>query len=118
MTHDPQITSRFSLSQTSRMSFAVAGCAFTAAVIGLLINHFMSGWMAAGGMAGVGLFYLAVGLLNLGQSSPVYSEDGPLSTTSAHRLSDASNVHDVVIERVLETTNDVLGEKNLTKAGH
>ena len=50
---------------TSKMAFAVAVCALTAAGVGAIVNHWMTGWMAIGGMTGVGLFYFAIGLLNL-----------------------------------------------------
>ena len=71
MSHDSQTSTRREMTPASKMSFAVAACAFAAAGIGLLINQWMSGWMAVGGMAGVGLFYLAVGLLNLGSTGSV-----------------------------------------------
>ena len=115
MTQHSQAVDRWTLSSTSKMSFAVAGCAFAAAGIGLLINQWMSGWMAVGGMAGVGLFYLAVGLLNLGST---FNEDSDLTETSAHRLSgvsNVSNVDDVAIERTRETIG-ASGNENLAKA--
>ena len=46
--------SEFSLSPASRMSFAISACAFAAAGIGTVVNHWLTGWMAVGGMAGVG----------------------------------------------------------------
>jgi hypothetical protein len=85
------------------MSFAVSAFAFAAAGVGLLINQWMSGWMAVGGMAGLGLFYLAIGVLNLGSSHSAFLEDGELNQTSAHRLSEATNV-DLATERTHETT--------------
>ncbi len=109
MSDRPPMTSRSGLNSTSSMSFAVALFAFAAAGAGVLVNHWMSGWMAVGGMAGVGLFYLAVGLLNLGSSEPIFIEDHDFTATATHRLSDATNVDDVAIER---TSDIVVGSQN------
>ena len=68
------------LNPTSQMAFAVALCALAAAGVGSIVNHWMTGWMAVGGMAGVGLFYLAVGLLNL--RSRTSFEDATMSNVS------------------------------------
>ena len=78
------------LNQTSSMSFAVAGCAFAAAAIGILVNHWLSGWMAVAGMAGVGLFYLAIGLLNLGTSDSIFLDEGEGAESSSRRASHAN----------------------------
>ncbi len=110
MSRDSQSSGRPEMSPTSKMSFAVAACAFGAAGIGLLINQWMSGWMAVGGMAGVGLFYLAVGLLNLGSTSSIFSDESDLIQTASHRLSDATNVDDLAIERPAETIDGVRAE--------
>ena len=69
MSQDFRRTARTSLNAVSKVSFAVAITAFATALLGLLINQIFTGWMAAGGMAGVGLFYLAIGVLNLEWSS-------------------------------------------------
>lgn len=70
------------LNPTSQMAFAVAACALVAAVIGVIINHWMTGWMAVGGMVGVGLFYLAVGILNLSSAGvPAYEDDDKLNAS-------------------------------------
>ena len=111
MVQNSQTVGRSEMNPTSKMSFAVAGCAFGAAAIGLLINHWMSGWMAVGGMAGLGLFYLAIGVLSLGSSNSVFIEDRDLTETAAHRLSSASNVDDLAVERTHETQSE-----NLTKS--
>lgn len=55
----------FSMTPASQMSLAVSFCAFAAAGVGTVVNHWLTGWMAVGGMVGVGFFYLAVGILNL-----------------------------------------------------
>lgn len=96
--NQPQTSGGSHLNPTSKMSFAVAGCAFAAAVIGVLINQWMSGWMAVGGMAGVGLFYLAIGLLNLGGVESIYSDESELVESASHRLSGAANVDDLAVE--------------------
>ncbi len=99
MSRDSQTPSRRELNSTSQMSFAVAACAFAAAALGLLINQWMSGWMAVGGMAGLGLFYLAIGLLNLGSTEPMFTQESDLIETASHRLSGAMNVDDLTTRR-------------------
>ena len=115
MTHNPETGSRPDLNPTSKMSFAVAACAFTAAGFGLLINQWLSGWMAVGGMAGVGLFYLAVGLLNLGSVGSVFTSESELTGTASHRLSDAMNVDNLEVKRPVETVQKTQAE-NLVAA--
>ena len=103
MSRDSQPSSRRELNSTSQMSFAVAACAFGAAALGLLINQWMSGWMAVGGMAGLGLFYLAIGLLNLGSTEPMFTHESELIETASHRLSGAMNVDDLTNKRPEES---------------
>ena len=103
MPRDSQPSSRREMNSTSQMSFAVAACAFGAAVLGLLINQWMSGWMAVGGMAGLGLFYLAIGLLNLGSTEPMFTQESDLIETASHRLSGSMNVDDLTTRRPEET---------------
>ena len=103
MTRNPEAGSRPDLNSTSKMSFAVAACAFAAAGFGLLINQWQSGWMAVGGMAGVGLFYLAVGLLNPGFVGSFFTDESDLTGTASHRLSDALNVDKLEVKRPAET---------------
>lgn len=50
----------------SKICFCIAGLAFVGSFACAAINHSLSGWMAVAGMAGLGLFYLALGVLNLG----------------------------------------------------
>lgn len=52
---------------TARIYFIAASVAFTSAGAGWLVNHFLTGWMEVAGMAAVGLFYLSLGLLELGR---------------------------------------------------
>ena len=111
MSSNTQSVGRRELNATSKMSFIVAGFAFIAAGVGLLINHWMSGWMAVGGMAGVGLFYLAVGLLNLGSAEPIFAEDHDYAETAAHRLSGAANVDDQAIEGRNKTVESLHEER-------
>ena len=103
MTEKPNAAERGGLNATSKMSFAVAACAFVAALVGLLINHWLSGWMAVGGMTGVGLFYLAIGLLNLNSAETGTLDDQKLAETAAHRLSGISNVDDRAVTRPADT---------------
>ena len=103
MSRDSQTSNRSEMNSTSQMSFAVAACAFGAAALGLLINQWMSGWMAVGGMAGLGLFYLAIGLLNLGSTEPLFTQESELIETASHRLSGAMNVDDLATKRPEET---------------
>ena len=117
MIQNPPTTDRPALNPTSKMSFAVAACAFGAAGIGLVIDQWMSGWMAVGGMAGVGLFYMAIGLLNLGSTNSIFTDEGDLTETSAHRLSGVTNVDDLAIERKHESVNGTRSDY-LAKASH
>jgi hypothetical protein len=78
----------------------VSAFAFLACLVGVIVNHWLSGWMAVGGMAGIGLFYLAIGLMSLGERIPVYSADdsselnGIVNSPEASLLMDtASNSH-------------------------
>ena len=66
---------RFVISTTSQMAFCVAVCAFIAAGICLIVNQWLSGWMAVGGMTGVGLFYVAVGIMNLWGETPFFDDE-------------------------------------------
>ena len=59
--------------------------------------------MAVGGMAGLGLFYLAIGLLNLGSSEPMFTHESDLIETASHRLSGTTNVDDLAIKAPQET---------------
>jgi hypothetical protein len=43
----------------------VAGAAFIAAGAGFIVNQFFTGWMAVGGMCGVGLLYIGIGVYHL-----------------------------------------------------
>lgn len=52
--------------------FTISAFAFLASLLGLIVNQWLSGWMATGGMAGIALFYLALGLISLGSRIPVY----------------------------------------------
>jgi hypothetical protein len=117
MTQNPTSAGRSTLSTTSKMSFGVAASAFAAAGIGLLINQWMSGWMAVGGMAGVGLFYMAIGLLNLSSSDSVFMDEDDLSETAAHRLSGVANVDDLAMERTREKVGETRSE-HMANASH
>ena len=55
-----------SLNPGARLSFILAAAVFAAAVAGLAINHTLSNGMAVLGMTGIGLFYMGIGVLNLG----------------------------------------------------
>lgn len=68
----------------SRMAFSVAICAFAAAGLGVIVNHWITGWMAVGGMAGVGLFYLAIGVVNMGRCESDGEGDDSLNISQRH----------------------------------
>lgn len=55
--------------QPARICFIVAFVAFTAAAAGWVIKSFLSGWMEVAGMLAIGLFYLGLGLLEVGRRS-------------------------------------------------
>ena len=64
----PRHDSRPVFNSLSKASFGVAGLAFVGSFACAAINHSLSGWMAVAGMAGLGLFFLALGVLNLGHA--------------------------------------------------
>lgn len=115
MPQNPHASGGSQLNPTSKMSFAVAGCAFAAAGIGVLINQWLSGWMAVGGMAGVGLFYLAIGLLNLGSGDSIFTDESDLIDSTSHRLSGATNVDDLAVEH---SHKDGSQSEGLAKSHH
>ena len=45
-----KVDSRLTLTPASQMAFAVSACAFTAAAVGTVVNYWLTGWMAVGGM--------------------------------------------------------------------
>ena len=83
-----------------RMAFIVAVYAFGAAGLGLLINQWVPGWMAIGGMAGVGLFYLTMGAMSFQSTPSMDIHNGGLIETSSHRLSSGSNLNELSAEPV------------------
>ena len=56
------------LNPVAKMCFAVTVGAFAAALGGVFVNQWVSGWMNAGGMACVGVFYLVMGVASLGHA--------------------------------------------------
>ncbi|RLS46982.1 MAG: hypothetical protein DWH84_01045 [Planctomycetota bacterium] len=68
MSHQSHNDSRSVYTSLSKASFGVAGLAFVGSFACAAINSTLSGWMAVAGMAGLGLFYLALGVLNLGHA--------------------------------------------------
>ena len=75
MTKASKPVKQFGLNPTSQMAFAVAICALAAAGVGTIVNHWLTGWMAVGGMVGLGLFYIGVGILNLRSVHPMFEDD-------------------------------------------
>jgi len=55
--------------QPARICFMVAFIAFTAAAASWVITSLLSGWMEIAGMVAVGLFYLGLGLVEVGRRS-------------------------------------------------
>jgi hypothetical protein len=100
MNQGSQVTGGTRFNSTSKMSFAVAACAFAAAGLGLLVNQWMSGWMAVGGMAGIGLFYSGVGLLNLRMSNFVYTDEIDLIKNASAALSEKVNVEQLQLQEI------------------
>lgn len=90
------------LSPTSQMSFAVALCALAAAAVGTIVNHWLTGWMAVGGMVGIGLFYLAIGLLNLRTQQLTFDDD---ESNVSQRTASADNL---VGEAVVQSSNPTI----------
>ena len=93
-----QMSGQPDANSSRRMAFIVAVCAFSAAGLGLLINQWVPGWMAVGGMAGVGLFYLTMGAMSFQSTPSMDVHNGGLTETSSHRLSSDSNLHELSAE--------------------
>ena len=92
-----KISSDYSMNSAAQMSFAISACAFAAAGIGTIVNHWLTGWMAVGGMAGVGLFYLAVGILNL-RSRNAFDDDESMASIS-QRTARSDNLYAEAVAR-------------------
>ena len=93
----PKLPNQSIVSATSQMAFAVAICALAAAGIGLIVNHWLTGWMAVGGMVGVGLFYTAIGILNLRANHPTFEDDAKLNISQ--RAAKVENLYGEAIAR-------------------
>jgi len=78
----PKSEIQTTLTPASQMAFAVAFCALAVAGIGAIANQWLSGWLAIGGMFGVGLFYIAIGVLNIVSNPPAFHEDESISNLS------------------------------------
>jgi len=80
----------------SKLCFSVAGLAFVGSFACAAINHALSGWMAVAGMAGLGLFYLAIGVLNLSAKMPISMferENQPRRRPSDFKMSSYDNTN-------------------------
>ena len=83
MPHNLRHDDHATFNSLSKMCFAVAGLAFFGAFACAAINHALTGWMAVAGMASLGLFYLAIGVLNLGHASALLTDYKPESSAAA-----------------------------------
>ena len=83
MPHQSRTNGRAVLTSLSKASFGIAGLAFLGSFACAAINHSLSGWMAVAGMAGLGLFYLALGVLNPGHVSKSRLDREPDSSCTA-----------------------------------
>ena len=91
MSTRPNLDTNAILHPTSRVAFAVAACAFMAAGIGAILNYWVAGWMAVGGMTGIGLFYIVIRLINV-RTTCSYDNENSISTKS-QRTARASNLY-------------------------
>jgi hypothetical protein len=53
--------------EIARIYFWIAFISFTAALAGWGVHTLLSGWMEVAGVMAIGLFYLGLGLLELGR---------------------------------------------------
>ena len=67
----------------SKICFCIASLAFVGSFACAAIHYALSGWMAVAGMAGLGLFYLALGVLNLGHAPTSLFDDAQNSSSAA-----------------------------------
>ena len=101
---------------TSQMAFTVAICALAAAGIGAIVNHWLTGWMAIGGMVGVGLFYWAVGVLNLRTESPLFDDD-ELTSNVSQQTAGADNLYAETVSHLQVDTLNVV-DSHKPSEGH
>ena len=100
----PKTESDSTLNPTSRMAFAVADCAFVSAGVFIVVNQWVAGWMAVGGMVGVGCFYTVIGLLNLRISISLVDQD--LTTASARHARAENLLGEAIINDQVDHTAD------------
>mgnify|MGYP001012210449 CR=1 FL=1 len=75
------VLSRMAVSDSGKLCFGVAAGAFLTALVGIAVNTVFPGWMAAGGLALLGLFYLALGLAEIRFASATRNDDGRTKPT-------------------------------------
>ncbi|WP_139228301.1 hypothetical protein [Planctomicrobium piriforme] len=69
MNSRPIPPARFAADDPTRVYFWIAFVAFTAVAAGWAVNSLLSGWMEVAGVGAIGLFYLGLGMLELGRRS-------------------------------------------------
>jgi hypothetical protein len=110
MSHNVQSASRLSLNPVALSSFSVAICSFGAAVLGLPFSH----WPSAG-LAGVGVFYLVVGLISWATSTSAVHETG---TETSHKTAGADNLVAEAVGKARETVAPARSSPELVGAQH
>ncbi len=81
------------MNSASQMAFTVAAIALAAAGVGVIVNHWVTGWMAVGGMVGVGLFYAAIGVLSLTRKQIGFDAREESVSNASQRTARALNLY-------------------------
>ena len=110
MSHNVQTATRLSMNPVALSSFSVAICSFGAAVLGLPFSH----W-PAGGLAGVGAFYLVVGLVSWATSKSAAHETG---IETSHITAGADNLVAEAVGNTRETASPARRNHELVGAQH
>ena len=110
MSHNVQSASRLSMNPVALSSFSVAICSFGAAVLGAPFSH----WPTVG-LAGVGGFYLVVGLVSWATSKSTAHETG---IETSHKTAGAENLVAEAVGNARETVSPARRAHELVGAQH
>ena len=82
------------ISEAARMCFAISACALVAAIMGVVVNSYLSGWLAVLGMITIALLYLGLGISQLRVEGPETIQIGDRPEKSFELRNSASGERD------------------------
>ena len=106
MSHNAQSASRLSMNPVALSSYSVAICSFATSILGLGIGHWPSG-----ALAGVGGFYLIVGLFN--RTAPQSAFNNESAQEISRQTSGADNLVAEAVGGSRELTSPALHAREL-----